>query len=151
MTKQDYLEKQVKAPQSFFSQKASDNKKKYYIVSSAKLALSLLITVISASQSGNSPSAYIVSALSAVVAFTDGILLLYKCNENWTIYRITSENIKREELLFEMQAGEYYGLNESRSFNLFVQNIESIIQCSNKQWESVYKSRKVVLLWKKTS
>ena len=31
LTKQDYLEKRVKAQQSFFSQKAANNKKKYYI------------------------------------------------------------------------------------------------------------------------
>ena len=29
LTKQDYLEKRVKAQQSFFSQKAANNKKKY--------------------------------------------------------------------------------------------------------------------------
>ena len=31
LTKQDYLEKRVKAQQSFFSQKAANNKKKYYM------------------------------------------------------------------------------------------------------------------------
>lgn len=142
VTKQDYLEKRVREQQSFFSQKAANNKKKYYIISMVKLGISLLIAVISAFKSGDSPSALIVAVLSAVVAFTEGVLLLCKYNENWVIYRITSENIKREEFLFEAQAGEYYGLDEDSAFNLFVQNIESIIQCSNKQWESVCKNGK---------
>lgn len=142
MTKQDYLDKRAGIQQSYFSQKAASNKKKYYIASMIKLGVSLLITVVSAFESGNSPVALIVAALSAFIAFTEGVLLLCKYNENWVIYRITSENIKREEALFEAQAGEYYGLDESCAFNLFVQNIESIIQCSNKQWESIYKNRK---------
>lgn len=142
MTKQDYLGKRAGAQQSYFSQKAANNKKNYYIASMVKLGISFLITVVSAFESGNSPTALIVAALSAFIAFTEGVLLLCKYNENWVIYRITSENIKREEVLFESQAGEYYGLDESCAFNLFVQNIESIIQCSNKQWESIYNNRK---------
>ncbi len=142
LTKQDYLEKRVKAQQSFFSQKAANNKKKYYIASLTKLGISLLITVISSFESGDSPTALIVSILSAFTAFAEGILLLCKYNENWIVYRMTSKNIKREEFLFKAQAGEYYGLDENYAYNLFVQNIESIIQCSNKQWESVYKNGK---------
>ena len=134
LTKQDYLEKRVKAQQSFFSQKAANNKKKYYIASLTKLGISLLITVISSFESGDSPTALIVSILSAFTAFAEGILLLCKYNENWIVYR--------EEFLFKAQAGEYYGLDENYAYNLFVQNIESIIQCSNKQWESVYKNGK---------
>lgn len=41
-----------------------------------KLGISLLIAVISAFKSGDSPSALIVAVLSAVVAFTEGVLLL---------------------------------------------------------------------------
>lgn len=142
MTPQEYIEKRVVAQQSFFSGKAADNKKKFYIISITKLGVSLLITVISALESGNSPVAFVISILSAIIAFIEGISLLCKHNENWIIYRITSENLKREKFLFETSTGEYNGLQENSAFNLFVQNIESIIQCSNKQWESVYKNRK---------
>lgn len=142
MEPHEYIEKRVVVQQSFFSSKAADNKKKFYIISITKLGVSLLITVISALESGNSPVAFVISILSAIVAFIEGVSLLCKHNENWIIYRITSENLKREKFLFETSTGEYNGLEENSAFNLFVQNIESIIQCSNKQWESVYKNRK---------
>lgn len=142
MEPQEYIEKRVVAQQSFFSSKAANNKKKFYIISITKLGISLLITVISALESGNTPIALVISILSAIIAFIEGISLLCKHNENWIIYRITSENLKREKFFFEAAAGEYNGLEEDSAFNLFVQNIESIIQCSNKQWESVYKNRK---------
>lgn len=142
MEPHEYIEKRVVAQQSFFSSKAADNKKKFYIISITKLGVSLLITVISALESGNSPVAFVISILSTIVAFIEGVSLLCKHNENWIIYRITSENLKREKFLFETSTGEYNGLEENSAFNLFVQNIESIIQCSNKQWESVYKNRK---------
>ena len=75
--------------------------------------------------------------MSALVTLLEGILLLCKYYENWITYRITNERLKREEILFRTTSEKYFGLNKDDAFNLFVTNIESIIQNSNKQWENI--------------
>lgn len=142
MTEQEYLQSRVTAQRTYFSKKASKSKKYYYFVSIAKLVVSLVITVLSSAKSGASPISMIVSILSALIALTEGILLLYKFNENWIVYRLTSENLKKEEFLFKTRSGEYYNIDDSQAYNYFVQNIEAIIQSSNKQWESIYRNKR---------
>ena len=84
----------------------------------------------------------LVSILSALIALTEGILLICKFNEKWITYRLTSENLKKEEFLFNTRSGEYYNIDDSQAYNSFVQNIEAIILSSNKQWEGIYKNKR---------
>lgn len=142
ITEQEYLEKRVIAQRNYFSGKAASNKRKYYFISITKLMVSLAITVLSSATGGGSPISIIIAVLSALLNLTEGILLLCKYNENWITYRITSENLKKEEVLFKARAGEYYNTDSSQALNIFIQNIEAVIQSSNKQWESICRNKK---------
>ncbi|MCD8059436.1 MAG: DUF4231 domain-containing protein [Bacteroides fragilis] len=142
MTEQDYLETRVSTQQEYFSERASSNKKHYYVTSILKLVISLTITVLSSVMFDTSPVSIIVAVLSAIMALIEGILLLCKYNENWIMYRMTSENLKKEEYLFKTRTGEYYMLDDSQAFNIFVRNIEEVIQNSNKHWEGIYNNKK---------
>lgn len=142
MTEQEYLKNRVFTQRAYFSKKATNSKRKYYVCSIAKLSISLSITIVSLVVGTGSSSSIVVSVLSALVALIEGILLLCKYNENWITYRMTNEKLKKEEILFETMTGEYFEMNKSDAFNLFVQNIEAIIQNSNNQWESIYKKER---------
>lgn len=144
MTEKEYLENRVLPQRNYFSKKAASNKKGYYVVSIAKLVISLLVTVLSSASAsgGSSPISIVIAILSALMTLVEGIMLLCKYNENWIIYRMTSESIKKEEYLFRTHTGIYCGEDSQQAFNAFVQNFETLIQSSNKQWESVCKNRK---------
>lgn len=141
MTEQEYLEKRVLPQRRYFSERAASNKKRYYFVSISKLLLSLAITVLSSLMGNASPCSIIIAILSAFITLIEGILLLCKYNENWIIYRMTSETLKKEEVLFETRSGEYSAVEDKQAFNLFVQNIEDIIQNNNKNWEKIYNKK----------
>lgn len=142
MTEQEYLETRVTTQRKYFSEKATSYKKYYYITSILKLVISLVITVMSSVAFEISPVSILIAVLSALMALIEGILLLYKFNENWITYRMTSENLKKEEFLFKTRSGEYYMLDDSQALNIFVQNTETVIQNSNKHWEGIYNNKR---------
>ena len=143
MTEKEYLENRVLPQKNYFSKKAASNKKRYYVFSIAKLVISLLVTVLSSAYAsgGCSPISIVIAILSALMTLVEGITLLCKYNENWIIYRMTSESIKKEEYLFRTRTGIYYGEDGQQAFNAFVQNFEALIQSSNNQWENIYKKK----------
>lgn len=141
MNEQEYLQDRVEKQQKYFSNTAMICKKRYYIFSVAKLIASLIITALS-SANYDSPCSIIIAILSLLVAFTEGILLLFKYRESWVMHRITSEKIKSEENLYKTRAGEYYKTKDEDAFNILVQNIESIIQSNNSSWEGIHKSKR---------
>lgn len=139
MTEQEYLQNRVANQQEYFSKTATVNKKRHFLFSVVKLAISLVITVASLLLGDGSISSIIIAILSAIAALIDGIMLLYKFSENWMMNRISSEKIKQEKMFYLTKTAAYQSLDTKTAFSLFVQNIESIIMNSNERWESLYK------------
>lgn len=135
MNEKEYLTNRVESQKQYFSKTSRENKKKYIGISTAKLLISIVITVISPIVCSVSISSIVISILAAIITFLDGVALLKKYNENWINYRLTNEQIKREEILFKTKSEKYYDQTDKNGFNIFVQNIEDIIQNTNQKWE----------------
>lgn len=135
---QEYLNKRVEDQEKYFNRKAINNKKAYYLFSILKIVSSLTVTAIS-SFSKNTP--VMIPIISSLVMLFESILLLSKAKENWIEYRITSENLKSEEMLFLTGASGYHGLNQDESVGLFVENIETIINRTNDKWRDRNKTK----------
>jgi len=73
----------------------------------------------------------VVGALGVVVAVIAGVVGLYRFQENWVQYRTASESLKHEKFLYLTNAAPY---NQSESYPLFVQRVESLISKENSSW-----------------
>lgn len=142
MTPEDYLKERVANQMRYFSKAAESNKKYFYAISILKLTLMIIVTVISPVICGYTVYSCAVSGLSGCVSLLEGILLIYRFYDNWILYRITNEKLKREEILYLTSAAEYSDCNER--FRLFVQNVENIIDNSNRKWEKTHNKLKGV-------
>lgn len=136
MDKKEYIKKRLDSQKKYFSKSSKENKNKYIFFSITKLSISLSITILSLIFGEHSISSIIISILAAIITFLDGILLLKKYQENWINYRVTNEQLKKEESYYYTDSEKYFGLSEESKFNLFVQCIENIIQNSNQVWKN---------------
>ena len=73
----------------------------------------------------------VVGALGVIVAVIAGVVGLYRFQENWVQYRTASESLKHEKFLYLTNAAPY---NQSESYPLFVQRVESLISKENSSW-----------------
>ena len=135
MSEEEYLKNRVAEQRKYFSSSSKKNKKLYMIISTSKLFISLSIAILSPILGESSPASIVVAILAAIIAFLDGVIYLKKCNENWINYRMTNEQLKKEECFFVTKSEKYFDLDEKDRFNMFVQSIESIIQNTNQNWE----------------
>jgi len=82
-----------------------------------------------------------VGLAGVTIAALEGIQSLYKHQDKWIKYRVTSETLKQEKMLFLTKAG-MYGDSET-PFQAFVARVEGILGGENKQWsEYMMKNKK---------
>lgn len=128
----NYITERVDKQQEWFSNKSRLNKRHSNFITGATVVLSILVP-------------YVVSfngALGQILSIICSILIAlgasFKFNDKWSIYRLTSESLKREKFLFLTKAGNYR-YNDDVEF-VFVESIEQIIDNSNDNWKRVLKS-----------
>ena len=59
---------------------------------------------------------------------------VYRFHSKWRLYRLTSEILKHEKVLFETKTGIY---NNYNAYSNFVTNIEAILMKTNESWEKL--------------
>jgi hypothetical protein len=64
-----------------------------------------------------------------------GILSIYRFQENWVIYRATSEKLKYQLIAFETHLEPYH--EEATRFPLLVKTVEGILSQENGQWQVI--------------
>jgi len=113
--------------------KSGYNKVKYQRYQLIQLVVASLITLSAVLNTLKNADwvPFVAPTLGAVVAIVSGILGLFKFQENWVDYRMTSEQLRKEKYLFLTQSEPY---NEPDSFRLFVATIEDILSKQNSKW-----------------
>lgn len=137
MKQNNYVEKRVSEQKEYFSTVARKNKKYYYSISLIKIILTTFVAVLSSILSRGAIGLIIISIIAALTVILDSVIILFKFNENWINYRTINEEIKREEVFYRYNSGKYFGLSENERENLFIQNIEGIIQNATEKWKKL--------------
>ena len=78
----------------------------------------------------------VVGSLGVLITILEGILQLNQYQQIWTMYRATSEMLKREKYLFLALAGPYAAAGVNPSV-LLAERIEAIMSQENTKWVSV--------------
>ena len=136
-----YIAERVIDQYNWYNQKSGGYKKWYYRCRIIVIASGALIPLLVGYASGAWDwLKYVAGALGAVVAITEGIQSLKKYRENWSAYRATAEMLKREQLLFENNAGDDYAAGDEAAFKRFVLKIEKITAAENNEWNALLAS-----------
>lgn len=104
--------------------KLGDNYKRiFWLTTSISLICAALVPVL-INQEGCEVWA---TGLSLVVTITVGLQGIFHPREHWRNYDMISATLRREEMLFSTQSGEYEKLDEKQRFHLLVRHVEEFI------------------------
>lgn len=80
---------------------------------------------------------WIVAVLSSVSITLDSVINLFQMKDKWIIYRKTDCRLLREQRLYKLHAGEYYGLEKEERQQKFVMNFEEIVGEESREWSEI--------------
>jgi hypothetical protein len=118
--KKDRLEEQIK----WHSNKARHNKKRFRMYEIITIFASSIIPIVNVLNFADLQTRVVSSVLGATVAIVAGVTQLEKYQENWIMYRTTSELLKKEKFYYENQVGEYSEPDESKRKKILVERVE---------------------------
>ena len=136
MTEEEYLKNRIDDQIGWYGKKSTTNKK-YYLWSNALIIIfaALIPFILNFDTILNVETKFIVAALGVFTAVFTGVSALYKFQEKWTTYRITSESLKREKHLYLTRTSPYN--REANAFNLFVSNVEGLMNSEQTGWMQI--------------
>jgi hypothetical protein len=141
--KQERLQKQIE----WHSKKALDNKLRYRLYQIITLIASAIIPIINLLNIAKPDTAdyqirIISSIISAIIVVVTGLTQLEKYQENWILYRTSTELLKKEKYFFENNAGEYSNLDEKEKNKLLVERVESIVSAETSKYFTIHQPSK---------
>jgi Protein of unknown function (DUF4231) len=80
----------------------------------------------------------ISSIIGAIIVVITGLTQLEKYQENWILYRTSSELLKKGKYFFENNAGEYSNLDEKERNKLLVGRVESIVSAETSKYFTIH-------------
>jgi hypothetical protein len=100
-----------------------------------------IIPVVNVLQFADLQTRIVSSILGATVVIITGLTQLEKYQENWIVYRTTTELLKKEKYFYENEAGEYTDLDELQRNKLLVERVESIVSSETSKYFTVHQPK----------
>jgi hypothetical protein len=135
--KLERLQEQIK----WHSKKARHNKIRYKITEVIIIFIGAIIPVVNVLQFADLQTRIVSSILGATVMIITGLTQLEKYQENWIIYRTTTELLKKEKYFYENEVGEYTDLDELKRRKLLVERVESIVSSETSKYFTVHQPK----------
>ena len=79
----------------------------------------------------------VAGGLGILITILEGILHLYRYQENWNNYRSTAEALKHEKYLYLGKAGPYAKTATSDPDALLAERVEGIVSQENAKWTNL--------------
>jgi Protein of unknown function (DUF4231) len=136
--KEERLQKQIE----WHSQKARHNKLRFRLYQIITLIASAIISIINVANVGDFQTRMISSIIAGVIVVATGITQLEKYQENWILYRTSSELLKKEKYFFENNIGEYSNPDEKERNKLLVERVESIVSAETSKYFTIHQPQK---------
>jgi len=131
-----YIEHRWYSQWSFFDNKATQNKNRYYrtqiIVGLGSVTVPVLVGINPTDGIADSILYIVTVIISLAVAMSTAIESLYTFGDNWRSYRSAAEDLHQEKSLYDVKAGRY--ANNPQGFIRFVERCEEIIAQQNGRW-----------------
>lgn len=137
----DYKDSRLEEQIKWHSQKARHNKARFRLYEIIVIFSGAIIPIVNIT-SADVATRLVSSILGGIIAIVTGITQLEKYQENWILYRTTTEILKKEKYYYENQAGEYSDLDETTRRKLLVERVESIVSSETSKYFTVHQPQK---------
>jgi hypothetical protein len=116
---------------TWYSAKSRASRAMYIRLKTVQLVLAAVIPVISVA-SASDWQRWLSAGMGALIGIVEGIVQLGQYQQNWLLYRGTSEALKREEFLHSAGAGPYAGLANPDA--LYIERCDAVISGEKTNW-----------------
>jgi hypothetical protein len=131
--KQERLQKEI----DWHSNKAKENKIRFQICQIIILVAGAIIPIINAPNFGD-PQRIISAIIGGLIVVITGLTQLEKYQENWILYRTSTELLKKERYFFENNVGDYSNPDEKERNKLLVERVESIVSAETSKYFTIH-------------
>lgn len=141
-SKHDYISDRLEEQIKWHGGKARENKRKFSILQTIIIVASASIAIVNVFKINDNSLVYIgiaSSILGGIVVVISSLLQIHRYQENWILYRTTSELLKKEKYFYLNDAGSYSGLNAERKKKLLVENVETIVSAETSKYFVMHK------------
>lgn len=138
MNQEEYIKERLDDQINWYSDKSVSNQRKHKVWQVIKIIAALLVTILSLLANEFDKMIYVIGVMGAFIVFIESYIQIYDFKKLWVQYRMTSERLKREKLLFQTKSEPY---NIEDSFHLLVQRCESIMKTETQSWEEIFKEQ----------
>lgn len=132
--KEGYIEQRLQGQMDYYHTKCLSLKKEYYCLSILNIIVTALIPIFTLAVENCIFCKYIIVALGAAASIFTSILLLHKTKETQLSFRSTYEALKREQVFYLNQVGDYMETEPEKRATLFIDNCEKIMMNEQKTW-----------------
>jgi hypothetical protein len=139
---ESYKEKRLEEQIDWHRKKARHNKLRFRVCQIITLISSAIIPIINVANIGDFQTRVISSIIAGIIAVVTGLTQLEKYQENWVLYRTSTELLKKEKYFFENNAGEYSNLDDVQKNKLLVERVESIVSAETSKYFTIHKPSK---------
>lgn len=138
MTSEEYIKDRVEGQINWFNKKSKTNKLYFLSFTTAQVVLAALIPLLTGFISETNYFQHIIGVVGVIIAVISGVMMTFKFQEKWKQYRMTSEQLNREKILFQTKTGQY--TTEGNSDRRLVTSVETILSEEANSWKELMKS-----------
>jgi hypothetical protein len=138
MDEHDYIEQRVDDQIKWLSSKSGLNQRLFKRFRLAEIVLASAIPVVALLPLNDFSGKIVVATAGAAIAIIAGAVSLWRFQELWIQYRVTTEALKREKYLYLASAPPYGGTDR---FGLLVSRVEALLATENASWMALAKAQ----------
>lgn len=135
-TQQDYMEQRVDDQIHYYDSSSVKHQKWFKRLTTVQIVSGAIIPFLSGFSNSIEHSDWIIAFLGLAVTCSTAFLSFNKYHEKWISYRTTCENMRHLKFKFLAKAPPYH---DKDAFELFVNDIESLISKENTDWTDLTK------------
>lgn len=130
----EYIAIRLDNQQTWFSRKSSSYQSKYKGLRYAESAFILLLPLIGLLATSDIIRNILLVGIGALASYVRFFLDINAYHDLWIRYRLASEALKREKLLYVTHTGAYHSDDRDE---VLVINVERIISTANSDWQQM--------------
>ncbi|MBN4071141.1 DUF4231 domain-containing protein [Crocinitomix catalasitica] len=139
MNAEEYIKGRLESQISWYDDKATKMQRAYKFWQAVKLVFALAIPIVALFMSQYPECIFwwsiTIAILSAFIILIEGLQKLYDYKDLWKKYRLTSEALSSQKILFQTQTGSYSKAKDS--FKLLVERCEQLMSEEQASWDEL--------------
>lgn len=131
MSDKDYLKDRLEDQINWYNKKSVSNQQWYKFFQITKIVLAVSIPVLTLIITSESILKITLSIIGALIAIIESVSRLNSYKDLWVKYRLVSEALNREKLLFDSKVPPY---DKKDALNVLVMRCEKLMASENQTW-----------------